>query len=207
MSDIQHAQLLKTLAWLFAGTVLAAVIIQTLVSPAYKQSRTEVLESSLKPDFFVSYLDLPRLVEHREELGITIIDLRNEEAWNHSHIEGAIHMNPYDLTTRKNIRQLRKSESILLYADSEADAMAMAMLLLARGLEQVRLIPGSYYTINKWALSPGADPARGHFREDKARFDYPRFMRLSPVSGTRSETRPPALPEMQTETITVQGGC
>lgn len=212
--------------------IMAGLLFNAVFSKNYGRSNSAVLEAAMEADFFISYGELetllfPAYTDHNgqavpegTEAGsgndqietveritgmddVVIVDLRDPEAFARGHVPGALNIPAREILDRKHRKAFRGNTQKLLYAGEEHVAATSAMLLLGKGVEHIRVIPGGIRQLEEHLLHAGKlDPAYRYFRDDKARFDYPRFMKVAP-QGPQKESKTPAIPEM----ISVQGGC
>jgi rhodanese-related sulfurtransferase len=205
-------------AFLLFGLIMAGLFFNALGSKNYSRSNAAVLESSLGEDFFISYGELQDMLSPDKgtmhdkgagngKEGNIFLDLRDPEAFAEGHFPGALNIPAGEILDRRHRRLFKNKSLKLVYAGEEHVAAAAAMLLLGKGAENIRVIPGGFQDLQKNLLRSGApDPSYRFYRDDKARFDYPRFMKGSPGQSP-DEKSTPAIPEMQTQVISVQGGC
>ena len=136
-----------------------------------------------------------------------LVDLRDEAAFLESHLPGAVNIPFATILDNQSIRTLRKSNQIpVFYSDKESQAQTARILLLSKGIgNDIRVLGGSYETARKYAIDQ-FQPSFAGYKEEKARFDFVRFM--GGVAPPAQRQQPAgAIPAMRQETIAVQGGC
>lgn len=173
-------------ALLLFALIMAGLLFNAVFSKNYGRSNSAVLEAAMEPDFFISYGELESLfdtAEDRERISlddVVFIDLRDPEAFARGHVPGALNIPACEILDRKHRKAFRGNTPKILYAGEEHVAATSAMLLLGKGVEHIRVIPGGIHQLEEHLLHAGKlDPAYRYFRDDKARFDYPRFMKVA----------------------------
>lgn len=197
-------QLHITALVLFA-LIAAALLFNQITAKSYRISNANLAKLSGKPELFISYAELKSILEEGSLDAFQVIDLRPAGEFKRAHLPSAIHI-PFEAwRDRKNTGQIRSKKPVLLYAGEEYQAVAVQMMLLSQGIRSVKAIPGSYDHISRHVLEAW-DPSYGHFREDKARFNYPWFFRGQP-SPTGGESLAPQIPQAAPPRQPVTGGC
>ncbi len=200
-------RLLNTGSLLLFALIMLALLFNLLASGKYKTSNTEVMASTLQDDFIMDYASLAGFLEN-PTAQTAFIDLRDATSFSVGHVPGAINIPRAELLNDSQLKVLRAYDLIVVYADKEYQAVTAAMLLLGKGIEAVRILPGGFAEINKYVLEDGLDPAYRFYSDEKARFDYPRFMHATGAASSAGEQAKPTIPAaIKTEVVTVQGGC
>ena len=200
-------KLLNIGALLFFGVISLGLIISNFSSGKYKASNARVMQVTLQDDFILGYAELNEMMANPDK-DIQFIDLRQPESFSMGHIPGAVNIPEKEICTKKFRKSLNTESLKLIYSDQEYEAVYAAMFLLGKGYKDIRVIAGSYEIIESHVLNGGFDPSYSHYRDDKARFDYPRFMESAAAGqSNETDTKSPLIPQVQTEVITVQGGC
>jgi rhodanese-related sulfurtransferase len=200
-------KLLNTGTLLFAALLAAGLLFAALTSGKYNQSNGRVLEKALDESFVVGYGELQGLLDEPERR-VLLVDLRPAEAFAAGHLPGAINIPAAQILDQNAQGPLKeKNRAILLYAAEEHEAATVAMLLMGKQKKAVvRVVAGGFEDIRAQLLEGPLDPSFRYFRDDKARFDYNRFMKTA-TQADGEETAPPPVPEFRTEVVSVQGGC
>ncbi|MFW5707547.1 MAG: rhodanese-like domain-containing protein [Bacteroidota bacterium] len=193
---------------LLAFTFVAVVVIVNLFTTNnYGRANREVVETIVNENNLFDYHQLKNLTDGDLE-GYILIDLRSPQQYEEGHLPAAISIPFEALLDRNNINKLKELEGKkpVLYGDSESQAHTARVMLLSKGLEKdVMVMGGSYSTALKYAIED-FDPAYAGYKEDKARFDFPRFM--GTVAPREKDSKPAGIiPAVQTETLGAQGGC
>jgi len=200
-------KLLNTGALLFFAVLMAGLLISRFSAGKYRSSNAGVLEISLQDDFIMEYAELVS-IRNDTEHNLQFIDLRNAESFSQGHIPGAVNIPLNSIFEREYSKIFGEEGTKVLYSDQEMHAVHAALMLLGKGFRGIRVLPGSFSVIEAHILTERPDPAYLYYRDDKARFDYPRFMQGSATTGPESQkTSRPVIPAISAETVTVQGGC
>lgn len=197
-------KLLNTGSLLFLAIVAVALLFNLLTSGKYKVSNARAMDISLQDDFIMNYGELDNIISSQEQQ-VQFIDLRDLEAFSAGHIPGAVCIPLSEILDKPGRKIFRESAAIVLYAEKESLAAAAAQVLAGKGYTGIRIVAGGYSDIEQYVLQTGLNQAYRFYKEDKAQYDYPRFM-----NGPEQQSEDaaiPQLPGMKTEVITVQGGC
>lgn len=114
------------------GILVAGSLLFRFWPGRYAESTGQSLENiskvtTLTPDAFLK-------LSREANRNLVIVDIRSAEAYTAGHLEGAIHMLPGELSSRKAIRKLRKKE-VLVYGDQGNESAAVAELLRMTGIK------------------------------------------------------------------------
>ena len=192
---------------LFFGLISAGLIVSSLFSGKYHTSITTVMDVSLDDEFLIGYAELHQLLQNPGN-GIHFIDLRDPGSFASGHISGAKNIPEAKIFSKEFRKVLDQEGQKILYSYKEHEAIYTAMVLLGKGYSNIRVVVGGYDTIDAHVLKEGPDPSYLYYKDDKARFDYPRFMESSGAGLNReADQKIPVVPQVQTEVITIQGGC
>lgn len=197
-------QLHITALVLFA-LIASALLFNQVTAKSYRMSNESLAGLCGDPELFISYAELKNLIEEGSLDAFQVIDLRPAEAFAQAHLPGAIHQPFETWGSRRTIGRFRSKKPVLLYAGEEYHAAAAQMLLLSQGFRSARVIPGDYDHISAHVLEAW-DPAYGHFRDDKARFNYPWFFR-GQLAPEQREGSTPQVPQADPPRQPVAGGC
>ena len=200
---------LNNISILFFSFVAIVVVINLFTTNNYGRANQQVVKLLEGEDHIFDYFQLHRIIT--EQTGdYILIDLRTEDEFEMGHLPGAINLAFGDLLDSRNLRMLRRlnEQTPVLYADTEARAQSARMLLLSKGLEpRVKVMGGNYATAVKFALDT-FNPAFAAYKDEKARFDYRRFMQTGTTQETRRSEQPAGIiPAVQEVTVSIQGGC
>lgn len=191
-------------AGLFFAFIMVAVAFCLFTSRNYDASNAQVA-GKLEETRIFPYADLHGLFATADTGNYLIIDIRDAESFLEGHLPGAVNVPMPELLDRQHRRLLRGRHDLLLYSNREDLTVAAQALLFGQGFENVRVIPGNYVSITAHALED-FEPAFAFHTDDKARFDYPRFMSVEPVSPARDAPIRPEIPQVEDSTP-VAGGC
>ncbi len=191
-------------AALFFAILILAVVFCQVTSKNYGASNTQVAEMLSDKSWF-SYADLNRVISTDTKDQFLIVDLRSAAAFEKGHLPGAINIPGEELLERSHRRTLKGKKPVLLYAEQEHRAVAAQALLLGMGYENVRIIPGGFETIRENVME-GFNPQNAFYSSDKARFDFPRFMKAQTKESTEQRRATQSMPEPP-EPTAIPGGC
>ncbi len=196
-------QLNHSAIFLFMFIMLSVAFCQ-LTAKNYGASNRGVAEQ-ISDGGSISYTGLHTMLSAGQTNDYLIVDLRTEQEFSNGSIPGAVNIPQDQLLQRKHQKSLNRAREILLYSDQEHLTVAAWITLLGQGHDNVRVIPGSFQTIKQYVIDV-FEPAHAHHSDDKARFDYPRFMSVNPVTPARETSVRPGIPQVEDSTP-VSGGC
>lgn len=200
VSTLNHISILS-----FAFVAMV-VIINLFTTNNYGRSNSAVV-SMMQEDYLLDYHRLYAILSSGSN-DYLFVDLRKEDVFEKGHLPGSVNIPMNELLERSHLRTLRRSgeKTLVLYADHEATAHSARYLLLSGGLDvPVKVMAGNYEMAVDVAVEV-FQPAYAAYKDEKARFDYRRYM-----GGAVKSTEPakPAgiIPEVSQQTLGSQGGC
>ena len=199
-------KLLNNLALILFTLLVAALSFNLLMARDYKASNQMVLEQADTNEHVINFAVLNQWLHEENRQEMILVDLRQPEVFQTGHLDGAVNIPAADVLKRKYRSTFGKKHPKLLIAENEAAAQAIRLILMGKGHENVMVMAGSYHLLEQHVLQQ-FDPSWAFYREEKAAWDYRRFM---PSSGALQQTReesPSIIPEIRTEVRSVQGGC
>jgi rhodanese-related sulfurtransferase len=197
-------QQLNIIAILFFAVIVVAVAFCVITSKDYKVSNARLTENIQSKSFF-NYAQLNTLLNSGEASEYLLVDLRTSEDYLKEHLPGAINI-PYDeLLERNHQKTISEKPHVLLYSEAEHTTAAAQFLLMGQGINNVLMIPGDFNSISQYVIEDYS-PARAFYSEDKARFDYRRFMDVRATGPSHESPSTPAIPEVE-DSPPVVGGC
>jgi phage shock protein E len=199
-------KLLNNLALILFAILIAALAFNLVAARNYKVSNRLVLEQAGFRAHVLDFADMNQWLHQEIPNPMILVDLREPEAFRAGHLEGAVNIPVDDVLKRKHRTTFEKKHPKLLIAEDEATAHAIRLILLGKGHENILVMAGSYHLLEQHVLQH-FDPSWAFFREEKAAWDYPRFMPNTGTARQAKEKTPSIIPEMKTEVRTVQGGC
>lgn len=195
---------LNTAATLFFAVIMAAVAFCVITCSGYEVSNASTAKNIAGSAHF-DYAELNILLRNGEGQDYLLVDLRNTEEYEQGHVPGAINIPYSELLDRNHLRKLRNGARVLLYSDAEHITAAAQVILVGQGVENIRMIPGGFNSIRQYVLE-GFNPTRAFYSEDKARFDFPRFMDVRAVGPSHAAPAIPGIPVVE-DNPAVAGGC
>lgn len=189
---------------LFFAFIMLSVGFCQLTSRNYDASNAQVVHH-LKDNSFIAYAEINQILTGDKVEDFLIVDLRQADVFEKGHLPGAVNIPMNELLNRQHRSKLNAARQILLYANEQHLALAAQVLLTSQGYDQAKVIPGSYESIRQFALDD-FQPAKAFYNDDKARFDYPRFMSVKAVQPAQQSPARPEVPQVEDSTP-VAGGC
>ncbi len=197
-------QQLNAGALIFFGVIILPLIFNWLSCECYKTSNRQVVEK-ISENGYISYEALHTMFNNNKTERYLILDVRPSHFYEEGHLPGAVNVPFTELREKQHRKILKSDKPILLYADDQKLSVAAQVMLVGQGYDRVFVIPGGYESIRAYAVDEFV-PARAFYHEDKAKFDYPRFMRLDPIQAERKAPGIFAIPGAE-EVTPVPGGC
>lgn len=191
-------------AALFFAIIVLSVAFCQVTSKKYGESNNRVAEMLSEKTFF-SYADLNRVIATDAKDQFLIVDLRPTAAFEKGHLPGAINIPGEELLERSHRRTFKGKKPVLLYAEQEHRAVAAQALLLGMGYQDIQIIPGGFETIRENVME-GFNPQNAFYSGDKARFDFPRFMKVQAKQSTEQRRSTQPTPDAP-EPAAIPGGC
>jgi len=196
---------ISLLAFAFVAIV---VTVNLFTTNHYGRANAEVIKALEQHDPVLNYHQL-RSITSGQTNQYRLIDLRSEAQYMEGHLPNAVHIPLETLLDKASLRTLKKSPDVInvLYATDEATAHTARLLLIAKGLDPGIMVLGSgYQAAMKYAIEE-FDTAFAHYKEEKARFDFKRFMHAG--EGAKPKPTSPAgiIPATTVQTVAAQGGC
>ncbi len=205
---MHHTRNLNHISLLAFAFVAIVVVVNLFTTNNYGRSNSQVVKTLTDNKPLMNYHQLRNIAEGNTS-DFVLIDLRTEEEFMNGHLPSAINIPFASLLDRQSIRTLNrlKDQTPVLYGSRESDAHNARLLLLAKGLdESIMVLGGNYESALRYAVED-FQPAFSSYREEKARFDYPRLMG-TPKAGPQKREQPAGIiPAVRTETLSAQGGC
>ncbi len=201
---------LNNISILFFSFLMLLVVINFFTTNNYGKANSQVIKMFDQHHYILDFHELHSIVKGKKITNYLFIDLRNEADFTTGHLPEAI-LIPFDeLLQKKHLKILteNKDKTPVLYADHEATAHIARMLLLSKGIDsELRVLAGNYEKAVEYVLSD-FKPAYAGYKDEKARFDYRRFMPANASSsGKTQQSSPGSIPQIQKQTLSVQGGC
>lgn len=203
MNTKNYLNNISILAFAFVAIV---VIVNLFTTNNYGRSNREVVELVTSADPILTYHQLVAIA--RGHTGdYLLVDLRDEQSYQEGHLPAAINIPFANILESSSLRTLKRSnQTLVLYGDKESMAHTARVLLLSKGFEEnVKVLGGNFETAMKHAIED-FKPSFANYREEKARFDFVRFM--GGVAPPAQRQQPAGvIPAVRQETISAQGGC
>ncbi len=200
---------LRNISLLAFGFVTIVVLVSFFSTNNYGRANNEVVEELQKDDYIINYFLLNSIVTEQTDK-YQLVDLRSEKEYQKEHLPTAINIPLDQLLEKSSLKQIKKQQyTPVFYAGKESVAQTARMLLIAHGLEtNIMILGGNFEMAKKYGIE-NVDPGFAHYKEEKAQFDYNRFMYTGAGTGTSDKGSPPSssIPSAATPTEAAQGGC
>jgi rhodanese-related sulfurtransferase len=184
----------------------AATGINKIASAPYKLNNVQIAGKTANQELFLSYEALHAHIKNNSLEQFILADIRTADAFASGHLEQAVNIPMQDLPSKQARRILNKKKPILLYAEEEHQAAAAQLILFGMGYEKVQYIPGGFQDISAFVLKDYR-PSRAYYRSDKARFDFPRFIRGYETQKEAGPRQPFQIPAASPPATAAGGGC
>jgi len=181
-------QLLNTLAFIFLGAAVLAMLVRYFMSPSYQMNNQEMQGTALAISKRVQPYELHQLVLSGELANHLLIDLRNEADFAKGSLPEAINVPFEELLEKHSLKKLKVGKPILLISHRESVTASAALLLSSQGIGPVRIISNDFEFVNKHILD-NYQPQNAGTHNEKAKFDYPRFLKTTPGVNKPSATQ------------------
>jgi rhodanese-related sulfurtransferase len=199
---------LNNISLLAFAFVAIVVTVNLFTTNNYGRANAEVIRVLQQQDHILNYHQL-RSIASGETEQYRLIDLRDEAQFTEGHLPNAINIPLETLLDRTSLRKMKKSPDLtnVLYAADEATAHTARLLLIAKGMDPgIMVLGGGYQAALKYAIEE-FDPAFAHYKEEKARFDFNRFMNTGAAATSKPTSPAGVIPATTIQTVAAQGGC
>lgn len=199
-------KLLNKLSALMFAAIILAVVFSIATRQGYRSSNKQMLEVSVDNEHIVSLAQLHQWLDTGIPEDIIIVDLRDKQLFGQDHITGSVNIPAQELMKYKSRKHLNQGKTKILVGNDEASAHAIRMILLAKGFEDIKVLSGGYSYAKEHAVE-SFNPSYGYYKDEKAAWDYIRFMPQTASGQTQAEQTQAGIPEKKTEVVAAQGGC
>ncbi len=186
---------LNNAAILFVAVIGIVLLGQWWMAPSYRVSNDAVLQKITGPQALVLPNQLAGLAG--ENYTALIITGKIEQAdlpFTHKLII------PFaELLDKKKLKLLPKDHEVLIFGETEAQALLAMQLLTAKGFDNLRAVANDLET-NRQFFVKGINPNNAFRKNEKADYDYARFFKTNKGAA-------PAADQPTTVTIKAKGGC
>ncbi|MBS4012855.1 MAG: rhodanese-like domain-containing protein [Bacteroidetes bacterium] len=192
---------LNNSAFLFFLVIILALVFHWFTTKSYKTNKKDVLNEITNESSIMPFAELNDIINSERIKDFIFVDIRTEEEFEEGHIEGSVNVPFNDILSKKSKKVFKKDKTKVIIANKESDAHVARTTLVGNGFENILVLSGNYSMVIKHVIEK-FNPAYGYYSEDKAKFDYPRYIRIgssvssSDAASTTKETK-----------ITVSGGC
>ncbi len=192
-------------ALLFFIVIILALSFHWITAKNYDASKTEVLEVIANNPGLFPYAEFNEYIKTDNSDEVIFVDIRDEESFENEHMEGSINLPFNQITSRSAKKIFKKDKKKIIIANNEADAQIARITLLGIGFENIFVMPGNFKLLKEHVLRE-FHPEYGYYSDDKAKFDYSKYMNVNKGVEQESENKS-FIPEVKEEKVSVQGGC
>jgi 3-mercaptopyruvate sulfurtransferase SseA len=192
---------LRNISLLAFAFVAIVVLVNLFTTNSYKRSNRQLVQEIVHKNYIMDYYTLHEIATSGNS-NYQFADIRSAAEFEAGHLPGAIHISFEDLLKKE--KMLPSGKTVVLYADKESTAHNAWLLLRARGKNNIMVLGGNFDTAMKYGVQ-AYDPAFIHYGEEKAKFDYRRFMHS--IATEKTSTPASIIPSVKTEVLGVKGGC
>jgi rhodanese-related sulfurtransferase len=192
---------LNNSALLFFFVIVFALVFQWITAKSYKTNKKDVLSEIVAESAVMTFAEFHGIIESEKMGDYIFVDIRPEDQFEESNIENSIGIPLEDILTKKARRVFKKEKPKVIIANREPEAHFARITLIGKGFKNIIVLSGSYDQVIKHVID-SFNPAFGYYSEDKAKFDYPGYMKNTNSSGSDAKSQ-----DVETKKVTVSGGC
>lgn len=197
-------KMLTNAALTFVLAIVVAMLVQGWMAPNYAASNQEVKQQMMDESMLILPARLKQMQQDGSLNGYTLVDLGETPSLKISNAGNILHI-PYKmLLEKKNLKQLKKAEKIILFGSEESQAMMAGQLLVAMGIRQIEVASNSIAFNDEW-VNGKFDPQKAELNNEKARFDFSRYFKGA--AGSAKSTPSPAGIPQGVKVVKASGGC
>ncbi len=188
---------------LYFAVIILALGFQWFTAKNYKLSKNQVLTEITGKETKITFFELKHIFSEGRERDYLFVDIRSIEEYEINHINNALNI-PLENIMQKRSRSLLSLEKPkIIVASTEAEAHFAQFLMVGIGIDNVFVLQGGFNKAFEYVIKE-FKPAYGFYSEDKAKYDFPRFMN---VAGESTKDAESIVPDIETLEITIEGGC
>ncbi len=185
---------LRISTFVFTFVIILFMLIRKFIPGDYKVA----VEDSLSPEITgneVTFKELHSMLQ-QDDASVQFVDIRSEEDYKKSHLEGAVNIPVEKLFDRKSRKTMRKKTNVI-YCSTESMAHSAAYLLKQCGYD-CRPVNGNY-TLIKANVIDKFNPSLGFYSDEKQQYNYPDFI--------KQHEAPTEFKVDKKEEVKIQSGC
>ncbi len=196
--------MLANAALLFVLALLAVIVVQWWMAPAYSLTNEAVLEQTAHEKVLVKPQQLKAMQADQSLKDFTLLDLsgtlKSKDAF------GAVLTVPFaDLLDSDQLKVIKKADQLLVVGAKESEAMMAVQLLMAKGVNNITALANdAAFTDQVLEQELQADFYNAH--AEKARFDYGRFFKGQASGNKKANTNQSVVPGA-VKVVAAAGGC
>ena len=193
---------LKNAAIFFTFILVAGLIFNKIVAEEYKVTPGKATEiaTNEKDENGLPLQKLYVILTSEQNQNYRFIDLRDENHYELSHIDGAINIPFKNLLCKENTSFFKKEgKTTVFYAENEEKASDAFFLLKQLGYDNIKFLHGGFAYAKQYIMRT-YQPSYGHFHSEKPKYNFSKYFNQKEKPKPKSET-------IDADVIEVSGGC
>lgn len=195
---------LTNAALVFVLAIVLVLIVQAWMAPNYALTNKQVQQQMLDETMVVLPVDLKQMHNDGSLAQYTLLDIGETPSLSIPGAINIVHIPFKSLLEKKNLNQLKKAKSVLVFGFEESQAMMAGQLLAAKGVGGVKVAANNIAFNTEW-MTGTFDPKKAELNSEKARFDYNRFFKGA-SSDAKSAPAAGSIPQ-GIKVVKAAGGC
>ena len=196
---------LTNAALVFVLAIVLVMLAQGWMAPNYTLTNKQVQQQMLDETMLVLPVELKQMHNDGILARYTLVDLGETPSLSIPGAINIVHIPFKNLLEKKNLKQLKKADNLLLFGFEESQAMMAGQLLASKGVSEVKVASNNIAFNTEW-IAGSFDPRKAELNSEKARFDYNRFFKGASI-GAKSAPAPSGIPQGVKVVKTAGGGC
>jgi hypothetical protein len=196
-------KMLANAALLFVLALFVAIAVQRWMAPAYSLTNETVLEQTTNNQVLILPQQLKTLQLQNTLQEYTLLDLSGK-LQNKADFSSYLSIPFAEILVSKNLKNIRKSDKLLVVATTESEAMMAAQLLISKGVDEVSVLSNNV-SFTDQILTQELDAALFDAQAERARYDYGRFLK-NQSSGAKKASKQAEIPG-GVKVVAASGGC
>jgi rhodanese-related sulfurtransferase len=183
------------------GILILSMIGKKVLTSSYSHSAQEQAKILVANTASFSLFDLSMALKENNA-NILLVDIRSEKEFTNGHLPNAINI-PIEVLLNTDLSKyidFKGDKQLVLYGNTESDAIRALSLLLIDGNTKVKALNGGY-PIAKEFIVENPTPSYFHYSDEQIQFNYGRLMPAGTAS-MQTATEP-----ISDQPSTPRGGC
>lgn len=196
--------MLANAALLFVLALLAVIVVQWWMAPAYSLTNEAVLEQTAHEKVLVKPQQLKAMQADQSLKDFTLLDLsgslKSKDAF------GAVLKVPFAaLLDSDQLKAIKKADKLLVVGAKESEAVMAVQLLMAKGVNNITALANDAAFTDQ-VLGQELQADFYNAQAEKARFDYGRFFK-GQASGNKKANANQSVVPGAVKVVAASGGC